>query len=67
MIDHELRSGRTATSELESITLVASWVVPVHTARHRGRRRRLERRRPSRQTRRALDEGVRVRLGEVRG
>jgi hypothetical protein len=67
MIDHELRSGRAATSELESMTLVASWVVPVHEARHRARRGRLDVRRSRGPSRRELDEGVLVRLGEVRG
>lgn len=65
MVRHELQSGRPAKAELESMTLVASWVVPVHTARHRAVRRRLGIRR--RRARRELDEGVRVHLVEVRG
>jgi hypothetical protein len=64
MIRHEVRGGRPATRDVESMRLFATWSVP-HSAQRReelspllaGRWRR-------RAARRELSRGVRTRLGE---
>jgi hypothetical protein len=65
MIRHELRGGRPATDEVESMRLTATWSVPVSDVRRDELTPLLAARWRRRAARRELTRGVRTRLGEV--